>query len=166
MNTRRTYALLTIVGCLSATALLLPGCEGAQNALLQETEKQVMAIHDEVMPKMGYAESLRTSVLSLRDSLIAAKAPAAAKADSCVRLLDSARVHMDTWMERYDPNYLKNLDAAGALAYISGQLTQVVAMKAEFASALLSSEQLLTEFKRAVPAAPATKPEGAHEGHH
>lgn len=158
-----------LLSALAVTLLLiLPACDGVQQAATQEVEKQVMAIHDELMPKMGYLTGLRQSIGHLRDSLVATKNETlkadAALADSCLRQLDGIENQMNSWMEKYDSDFAKNLDATGAMAYIGGQLTQVMELKTQLAATLLSTEQLLGRYHVALPK--SAEPKAAdHAGH-
>lgn len=81
--------------------LLLFSCEDKAKNLKEE----VLAIHDEVMPKMGDLRRTRKDLMLRADSIISVDSLRAEKLLSASAELASATERMMSWMRNYDPEF-------------------------------------------------------------
>lgn len=99
---------------------LLTGCqknaEDKQKLMIDE----VMAVHDEVMPKMDDIMSLKSSL----DSAIKVS-PDSAKAKKLYSALDVADNQMMGWMENYDSESVKGKSEEQISKYFADQKTRI-----------------------------------------
>lgn len=156
-------ATLLALALTAAALTFTTGCEQAAQQALEQVQAEVMQVHDQVMPQMQRLTAMRTSLSSLRDSLVQAKVPTA-PIDSAVVALTASENAMNTWMEQFDGDFAKNLDGTQALAYISGQLVQVQQMSQQVSSAVVQAEGVLRQYGRNIPA--AVEAAGAEHGGH
>ena len=109
-----TISLLTlIIGCQKNT-------EDKQKLMINE----VMAVHDEVMPKMDDIMSLKSSL----DSAIKVS-PDSAKAKKLYSALDVADNQMMDWMENYDSESVKGKSEEQISKYFADQKTRITEVK-------------------------------------
>lgn len=112
-----------IITTISLLALLI-GCqknaEDKQKLMIDE----VMAVHDEVMPKMDDIMSLKSSL----DSAIKVS-PDSAKAKKLYSALDVADNQMMGWMENYDSESVKGKSEEQISKYFANQKTRITEVK-------------------------------------
>jgi molecular chaperone GrpE (heat shock protein) len=94
--------------------------EDKQKTMINE----VMAVHDEVMPKMDDIMSLKSSL----DSAIKVS-PDSAKAKTLYSNLDMADNQMMDWMENYDSESVKGKSAVEISKYFTKQKTKITEVK-------------------------------------
>lgn len=121
---------------------------------VKETENEVFAIHDEVMPKiddiMKLRKRLKQRITSL-DSLKASGSPAATlrtdeekeQASRLHRNLDVADSLMMDWMSRYNGDTLAKLSSDEALRYLNGQKDQITDVKTKVNASIEQARQFL-----------------------
>ena len=85
---------------------------------------EVMAVHDEVMPKMDDIMSLKSSL----DSVIKVS-PDSAKAKQLYAALDVADNQMMDWMENYDSESVKGKSEVEISKYFADQKTKITEVK-------------------------------------
>jgi hypothetical protein len=85
---------------------------------------EVMAIHDEVMPKMDQIMSLKSSLDS-----IAKVSPDSLKARQLYVALDSADIKMMDWMENYDSESVKGKPESEVMKYLADEKTKISDVK-------------------------------------
>lgn len=85
---------------------------------------EVMAVHDEVMPKMDDIMSLKSSL----DSAIKVS-PDSAKAKKLYSALDGADNQMMDWMENYDSETVKGKSEEEISKYFTNQKTKITEVK-------------------------------------
>ncbi len=96
--------------------------EDKQKKLIEE----VMAVHDEVMPKMDTVMTLKSSL----DSALKVSSP-----DDSVKIvalsaaLDSADVKMSVWMEEYRPESVKGKDDSTVVKYLENEKLRITLVK-------------------------------------
>ncbi len=112
-----------IITTISLLALII-GCqknaEDKQKLMIDE----VMAVHDEVMPKMDDIMSLKSSL----DSAIKVS-PDSAKAKKLYSALDVADNQMMGWMENYDSESVKGKSEEQISKYFANQKTRITEVK-------------------------------------
>ena len=109
-----TISLLTLlIGCQK-------NAEDKQKLMINE----VMAVHDEVMPKMDDIMSLKSSL----DSAIKVS-PDSVKAKELYSALDMADNQMMDWMENYDSESVKGKSEVEISKYFANQKTKIKEVK-------------------------------------
>jgi hypothetical protein len=132
---KKTICLLFIISGLSA-------CENEQKVLEKKLHNEIMAVHDEVMPKMGDVNVLKQSVQKYSDIT---KGEKAELKDSLIRgvlTLTEADEAMMEWMAKYDyPN--PKLSQDETLKYLQAQKDSVKQMSDKIYMAIAIGHQLL-----------------------
>ena len=112
-----------IITTISLLALLL-GCQKNAEDKQKLMINEVMAVHDEVMPKMDDIMSLKSSL----DSAIKVS-PDSAKAKKLYSALDVADNQMMDWMENYDSESVKGKSEEQISKYFADQKTRITEVK-------------------------------------
>lgn len=84
----------------------------------------VMAVHDEVMPKMDEIMNLKSSL----DSAVRVS-PDSLKARELYVNLDSADVKMMDWMEKYNPDQVKGKSADEVTKYYENEKNKITQVR-------------------------------------
>ncbi|MFN8347903.1 MAG: hypothetical protein U0X91_23060 [Spirosomataceae bacterium] len=138
---------LSIVAVLLA---VLSSC-GQDKASLDKAEKEVFAIHDEVMPNMGQLMEYKGEIskeIAVMDSLLKTKA-----ADSLQkrkeeglainRLLQDADEGMMNWMHAYNGDSLKALSGDEALKAMNAEKEKISAIQDKMQKGLAQAKAFL-----------------------
>ncbi len=110
----------------------LANCGNADQKKIETLESEVMAIHDEIMPKMGEIMTLKDEIatnLKNIDSTAANYNVLKAEADSLSYLLNTSDNGMMDWMDEYNADTLKAISPADAQKYLVDQKTKISAIK-------------------------------------
>ena len=108
-----TSLFITLISCQK-------NAEDKQKVMINE----VMAVHDEVMPKMDDIMLLKSSL----DSAIKVS-PDSAKAKTLYSALDMADNQMMDWMENYDSELVKGKSEEEISKYFADQKTKIMEVK-------------------------------------
>lgn len=120
-------------------------------ASVEEAEKEVFVIHDEVMPKMGQLMDLKTGLskeiatidsltkISTNDSLQKRKEEALALS---LALTEADEGMMD-WMHNYNGDSLKALSDTEALNAMSAEKTKISAVREKMIAGIKKAEEFL-----------------------
>ena len=85
--------------------ILLAACGPSKKEELQTLKSEVMAIHDEVMPKMGELRRTRKDLLLQADSLMETNPERAAMLTTVADEIGNANEGMMQWMRAYEPEF-------------------------------------------------------------
>ncbi len=96
--------------------------EDKQKQLIDE----VMAVHDEVMPKMDTIMTLKSS---LDSALKVSSSNDSAKIMALSAALDSADVKMSVWMEEYRPELVKGKNDSTVVKYLENEKIRISLVK-------------------------------------
>ncbi|MEP1035216.1 hypothetical protein [Ekhidna sp.] len=83
----------------------LLACEPSKKAELQTLKDEVIAIHDEVMPKMGELRKTRMTLEALADSLMESDSTRATMFGSLASDISNANEGMRQWMRAFEPEF-------------------------------------------------------------
>tara|TARA_Y100000782_G_C10186320_1_gene266823 strand:- start:5083 stop:5571 length:489 start_codon:yes stop_codon:yes gene_type:complete len=128
-----------VLAVLGMTALILTACSDPQKEEMTQLQKDVIAVHDEVMPKMSTIEDLKASL----DGIITEKEADTANVDSVtitlareqIAHLEEAHNGMMDWMAGFElPE--KDAPVDETIEYLKGQKTSVTAMADQMKSAI------------------------------
>ncbi|MEM8899749.1 MAG: hypothetical protein AAGC85_16660 [Bacteroidota bacterium] len=143
---QKTPFLLSLI----FTALLFTiSCDNGEKevALL---EKEVLDVHDEVMPLMGPRAEIDLLVTSLQDSLAVYIADSTvdhsdkiATFQEAIDGLESANESMMTWMREYEPGIGDGQSMEERLTYLKDELVKVNDMKALTLSSIEAAKSLI-----------------------
>lgn len=147
-----------------ALALLMLACgpsgsdknEGSEQAAsVEQLEKDVFAIHDEVMPRMSDILKLKKGLngkLATLDSLQQATPSEAVRIDEqkaqgqlVLRHLTEADSLMRDWMYRYNGDTLKALPEADAVRYLNSQKEIINDVKQKFNQSISDAQAYLKQ---------------------
>lgn len=110
---------------------------------LRSIEKEVLNIHDEVMPKMSDLNNTRGKLIKYLDA-DGVNPEYAAMIPGTVQQLEAADSLMWDWMHNYGrPDYDENLDSARI--YLDNELETVKHMKVVFLESMEQGHQLLNK---------------------
>ncbi len=130
--------------------LFISSC-AQDKASVEEAEKEVFVIHDEVMPKMGQLMDLKTGLskeiaaidsltkISANDSLQKRKEEALALS---LALTEADEGMMD-WMHNYNGDSLKALSDTEALNAMSAEKTKISAVREKMIAGIKKAEEFL-----------------------
>lgn len=107
-------------------------CGTADQKKVESLENEVMAIHDEVMPKMGEIMNLKdelASNLKKIDSTSADYASVKQVTDSLSYLLTASDNSMMDWMDEYNADTLKSITPAESEKYLLDQKSKIAQIK-------------------------------------
>jgi hypothetical protein len=135
---------------LALTLAVFSGC-GNDTASVEQVEKEVFVIHDEVMPNMGQLMAYKGDVskeIAMIDSLLNIKA-----ADSLQKRKDEALAlssslldadeGMMNWMRAYNGDSLKALPAEEALKAMNAEKTKISAVRDKMKESLEKAKAFL-----------------------
>ena len=121
---------------------------------VQKLQKEVMKVHDKVMPKMSELQKLKGRAEGLRDSLADAGDTAlASRMDKTVTSLEEGHHAMMHWMHQFEKPFVADQDtlkAAGtseAIDYLKGQRKKVNAMADSVLNALEKARSRISDPK-------------------
>jgi len=145
---------MLVFACNEAETNTNPGNDATKKALTKEDSafKDAMAVHDEVMPKMGKLIGYQKKAQQRLDStavLLKQKALPGAKdfmkrVDSLLLQLRLAEKGMNDWMEGFNPEP-KLPTTEERIAYFEDQKIKAEKMKAVFFAALNNAKEMLGE---------------------
>jgi hypothetical protein len=130
--------------------LFISSC-AQDKASVEDAEKEVFVIHDEVMPKMGQLMDLKTGLskeiatidsltkISANDSLQKRKEEALALS---LALTEADEGMMD-WMHNYNGDSLKALSDTEALNAMSAEKTKISAVREKMIAGIKKAEEFL-----------------------
>ncbi len=120
----------------------LSACNNEQKELEKKLHNEIMAVHDDVMPKMGDVNALKQSVKRYSDITSPEKAELKDSLIRGVLTLTEADEAMMDWMAKYDyPN--PKLSPEATIQYLKGQKDSVKQMSNKIYMAIAIGHQLL-----------------------
>lgn len=147
--------VLTFPAAMLISGILFSCGNSGQQEAIDKTEKEVFAVHDEVMPKIGDIMKLRkelNQLIATEDSLAAASASATVLSDEkktqatlLSQQLGEADSLMMAWMNGYNADTLKKLESADALRYLEQEKGKVTNVKEKINSSIANARQFLAK---------------------
>lgn len=142
-----------VVAALLATGSIVSACKSKEDAV-KDSENEVFAIHDEVMPKISDMIRLQkqlnqriTFLDSLKGVTTGATAVRATEEKEQVARLSRSLVVADSlmtgWMSSYDGDSLAKLPPEDALRYLSAQKEQITDVKTKVNTSIEQARQFL-----------------------
>lgn len=137
----------SIVFLLFGLTFLFQSCGNKQVEANKKLREEVIAVHDEVMPKMGQLKSLEKTALQMVEELSVSPEPNQEKIDALKTLaaeLDQAYEGMFVWMRQYEiedgektPEEVK--------AYLEDQMVKVKKVNEDIKNVLQKADSLIKQ---------------------
>ena len=127
--------------------IFFQSCGNKQVEENKAQREQVIAVHDEVMPKMGQLKSLEKAALQKAEELQSSDTPDLAKIESLKSLasqLNQAYEGMFVWMRQYDTEDGEQTPEE-VKAYLDEQLLLASKVNEDIKAALAQAELLLKD---------------------
>ncbi|NQZ78835.1 MAG: hypothetical protein HRT61_22375 [Ekhidna sp.] len=131
---------------LLALSLLVLSCgtkgeSKSEEGSLADLKDEVMAIHDEVMPKMGDLRKTRMMLESIADSLIVVDSIGAVNLRNLASEIDAANEGMMQWMRAYEPDFQGTEDEVRK--YLENQKTLISKVKEDMNGSLAKGKEAI-----------------------
>lgn len=117
------------------------GCQSGQENEINELKEEVMALHDDVMPKMSELNYTKKNLLVLVDSLKSTDSTQAAIYYQAAQNITSANSGMREWMQNYNPNFDGSYDEV--MEYLNEKKVSIEQVKKDMEGSLLKGRDLL-----------------------
>jgi hypothetical protein len=127
--------------------LLMLGCDSEKKTPNEELRKEVIDIHDEVMPLMGNIKSLKTKVLEKSDLISqsdSADLERIRELDQLAAELDNAFEGMFVWMRQFKSDY-EGMSSDEVKKYLLEQKEKVEKVNVDIKNAIASATIELEE---------------------
>ncbi len=144
-----------IIAAVAAGLVLYACSSGASKEAVDAAETKVLAVHDEVMPKISDVLKLTKQLRQRTDSLDQLKATDAsatvrideekAQVRQLTRQLKEADSLMMGWMEGYHGDTLQQLKPEQALSYLTQQQTKINDVKQKLNNSISQARTYLTK---------------------
>ncbi len=120
--------------------LLLAACTDKRAETVRKLSGDVIAVHDEVMPKSEELMNLKSQI----QERVGKDSTARPTGDSLVAALDRADNAMSDWMAAYDPDAAKSKTPDEAVTYFQGEKTKIEAVKKQTDESITRAKEFLT----------------------
>lgn len=128
--------------------LLVAACSSAEQQQLEQLQDDVLAVHDEIMPKMGTLNELKTTLIEKNEALKITQDSTVADQviinDMIITKLDEAHENMMAWMRQF-----KKIDESANPGenkqYLENQMKSIQEVKVEMDQAILSAQEALKD---------------------
>lgn len=133
------------ISLIFSLVLVFQSCGPSQKDLNADRRAEVIAVHDEVMPKMGQLKSFEKKALQRAEALAAMDSVDSAKVQEMKNLaseLDQAYEAMFVWMRQYETEDGERTPEE-VKAYLEGQMVSVTEVNQLMKAALTKADSLL-----------------------
>jgi len=137
--------IIQILVCVAMGIIFIAcGNSAEQQQAQQESWDEMMAIHDEVMPKMSEISRIRRDLKGEMEALDATQTEQMAAIDSTMARLDRADIAMMNWMGdlRQLPELRENNSHEEIMAYIEEETGKIAAVKMDMLNAIEEGKQM------------------------
>ena len=138
----------TIFPILIVLLLSIASCGGKEKSKQEVLLDKVMAVHDEVMPKMGdlmsYKRQLNERIEELHAEGIEDNASKIAQLRKAADDLQNSHDEMMSWMHQFDKNF-KGMVEKEIMDYLKDQMKKIEQVGVSTNNALKNAEELLAK---------------------
>lgn len=124
-------------------------CSNPLASKVEEIKKEAIAIHDEVMPRMGEISELSVNLKQMREALKADTTDSAMqvidKLNQQIVALDNAYEGMMEWMNLYQPQFEEQHTLDSAVIYYEEQRSLITDVKLNMEQSINDAKTLLGE---------------------
>jgi len=132
---------------LIVSSILIVSCSEKQKEAKDELYDKVMAVHDEIMPKMGDIMKFKKQLQEKIDALSAAEEVNSAKIselEQAIADLDNSHDEMMGWMRQFD-NDFEGMVNEDIMKYLNDQMGKIKKVGEVTNAALKQAEEMLEE---------------------
>jgi hypothetical protein len=132
---------------LIVSSILIVSCSEKQKEAKDELYDKVMAVHDEIMPKMGDIMKYKKQLQEKIDALSAAEEVNSAKIselEQAIADLDNSHDEMMGWMRQFD-NDFEGMVNEDIMKYLNDQMGKIKKVGEVTNAALQNAQQKLAE---------------------
>lgn len=136
------FAVLSLIVLMFSTC----GPSGNKEAETDEIYREVMEIHDEVMPKMQDIMNLKEKMRIKIDSMASSGVDQSAidKMEKMITQLDEADEAMMNWMRNFNTDY-EEMSKEEITNYLNEQKEEITEVKDQMQTAIKEAESMLAE---------------------
>lgn len=122
--------------------LLVFACSRSKKDNISFLKGEVMALHDDVMPKMGELYKTQKQLLTMADSM-ASDSLMAAKYRELAATIELANEYMMDWMRNYKPEFKGTDDEV--ITYLKAQKESISKVKTDVLESLEAGKKVLNK---------------------
>ena len=126
----------------------MSSCGDKKQSAQEALKDKVMAVHDEIMPKMGdimkYKKELNAKIKTLTEAGAEENADQIDELKKAVEGLENSHEGMMNWMHQYNSNFEDKVQEE-VMAYLKDQMTKIEDVAKTTNSALKKAKELLAK---------------------
>lgn len=126
----------------------LAACKDEGKKKIDDLQDKVMAVHDEVMPKMGdlmkYKKQLKAKIDTLTSQGLEENEAKIAQMEEAIMDLDNSHEQMMGWMREYNPDF-EGMVKEEVMEYLDDQMGKIENVGTMTNSAIKEAQKLLAE---------------------
>ncbi|EON76120.1 hypothetical protein ADIS_3248 [Lunatimonas lonarensis] len=126
--------------------IFFSACGSSEESEVERMKREVIAVHDEVMPLMGELRSFQRSLEEKADELDSrgVESPLVGEYRTAASACSAAYEGMFIWMRQFDMR-MEEMNEDQSLAYLEDQAIKVAKVNEDIKTALKLAESLLAE---------------------
>ncbi len=110
-----------------------------------EFKKEIIEVHDEVMPKMGELRKASKTLRNLADTITSVDSTAIDILIEKAEKLEKANQSMMVWMRQYEPNFTSDSEEE-LKKYLDEQMEGITQVRTDMLNALKEGKEALKEY--------------------
>ncbi len=136
---------------MACVALVMAACSNPKLEKIDQLKKEAIAVHDEVMPRMGEIHDLQMKLKALRKNYTSDTTQMAQEVDAQLRdkaeELEIANEAMMDWMADYVVDFEKTALEDSAVVYYTKQISAIEDVKLKMNESIEDAEKYLETFQ-------------------
>ena len=136
---------------IACVALVMAACSNPKLEKIDQLKKEAIAVHDEVMPRMGEIHDLQLKLKALRKNYTSDTTQMAQEVDAQLRdkaeELEIANEAMMDWMAEYVVDFEKTALEDSAVVYYTKQISAIEDVKLKMNESIEDAEKYLETFQ-------------------
>lgn len=136
---------------IAGVALVMAACTNPKLEKIEQLKKEAIAVHDEVMPRMGEIHDLQLKLKALRKDYASDTTQMAQEVDAQLRdkveELEIANEAMMDWMADYVVDFEKDAPEDSAVVYYTKQISAIEDVKLKMNESIEDAANYLETFQ-------------------
>lgn len=136
---------------IACAAIVLAACSNPKLEKIEQLKTEAIAVHDEVMPRMGEIHDLQVKLKALRKDYASDTTQMAQEVDAQLRdmvdELEIANEAMMDWMADYVVDFEKTAPEDSAVVYYTKQISAIEDVKLKMNESIEDAEKYLETFQ-------------------
>jgi prefoldin subunit 5 len=136
---------------IACVALVMAACTNPKLEKIEQLKTEAIAVHDEVMPRMGEIHDLQVKLKALRKDYASDTTLMAQEVDAQLRdqvdALEIANEAMMDWMADYVVDFEKSAPEDSAVVYYTKQISAIEDVKLKMNESIEDAEKYLETFQ-------------------